>query len=174
MALDEKYRFIHDALFAGLTNRNAGFDSPLIPHVSTEDFEIVLHRCEETGAGICGIEIVDVNRWEKDRQADFLDVVISPEEGLGWARRSVRPYASQPHITICASFFTPEEEAAHKADPGWRKESVDLEEALGGGIRKRIGMGESDSGTVTHSSAEGRSLENRLRGNKPAMTSGST
>ncbi|MGB8480814.1 MAG: hypothetical protein WCE63_18575 [Acidobacteriaceae bacterium] len=135
MELDEKYRFVLDVLFAGLTNRNIGFDSSLIPHVSPEDFQIVLDRCEETGAGICGIEIFDFSRWEKYHRVDFLDVVIRPEEGLDWARRLVRQYADQPNISVCATFYSPEDVEAHQGNPDWHKQYVDLEEALGGGVR---------------------------------------
>lgn len=136
MELDDEHRFIHDILFAGLRNRNTGFDSGLIPHVSPEDFERVIEHCSDAGAGICGIEIFDVSRWEGDHQVDFLGVWYVPDEGLEWARELVRQYAGQPNITVCASFFTPEEQAAHRANPEWRKQCVDLEEALGGGIRK--------------------------------------
>ena len=131
MELDDKHRFIHEVLFAGLVNRNTGFDSSLIPHVSSEDFLVVLDRCAVTGAGICGVEIFDVSRWERDQQVDFLGVWIRPEEGLEWARRLVREYADQPTITVCATFYTPDEEAIHRANPEWNHRNVDLEDILG-------------------------------------------
>lgn len=146
MELEEKRRFIHEVLYAGVTNRHTGFDSPLIPHVSPEDFEIVLDHCTETGAGVCGIEIFDVSRWERDHQVDVLDVVIRPEEGLEWAHLLVREYAGQPNITVCASFYTPDEEMALRTNPDWRKQCVDLEEALGGGVRKHRSSGQNDCG----------------------------
>jgi hypothetical protein len=148
MEFDEKDRFIHDILFAGVKNRNVGFDSLLIPHVSPEDFEVVLDHCAETGSAICGIEILDVSRWDKDHQVDFLGVWFPEEEGLDWTRDLVRQYAGQPNITVCASFYTPEEDVAHRANPDWRKQCVDLKEALGGGVRKHRSSGQNDCGMV--------------------------
>ena len=137
MEFDEKHRFIHDILYARVKNRNIGFDSHLIPHVSPEDFEVVLDHCAETGSGICGIEIFDVSRWKKDHQVASLDVVIRPEEGLEWARRLVREYAGQPNITVCASCLRRKRRRPTRSiriginsTPIWKK-------ALGGGIRKR-------------------------------------
>jgi len=146
MEFDEKEQFLHRVLFGGLTNRNAGFDSSTIPHVSPEDFEIVIDHCVQTGAGICGIEIFDVTRWERDGQVDFCGVWFPPKGDLEWARALARQYAGQPSITVCASFYTPEEMATHKADPQWREQLIDLEDALGGGIRKHAGTSAQDQG----------------------------
>lgn len=132
MESDKKHRFIHEILFAGLVNRNTGFDSLFIPHVAPEDFLFVIDRCEETGAGICGVEIFEVSRWEQDHQVDFVGVWIRPEEGLDWARALAREHSHKPAITVCATFNTPEEEAAYRSNPGWKQQDVDLGEAIGG------------------------------------------
>ncbi len=75
-------------LFDGLTNLNTGFDSPLIPHVSPQDFETVLDRCAASGT-----EFIDVEVFDADHV--LLQVEIAPEDGLDWARKLGRKYAGQ-------------------------------------------------------------------------------
>jgi hypothetical protein len=48
--------YLEKYIYAGLTNLNTGFDSPLIWYFSREDFEILLDRVEAAGLGIYGIE----------------------------------------------------------------------------------------------------------------------
>lgn len=127
--LDAKHRFLFDHVFNGLKNLNTGFDSPLIPHVSPDDFGTVLERCIKSGAEVLGVEVFDVSNWPAGK-VEMLEVEISPEEESEWVRRLVRKYAGQPNITFCATFYIPEELAKRKA--GMLQSQPDLEEALRG------------------------------------------
>ena len=52
----EELKWLKKFLFAGLQNRNDGFDSELIHYFSAEDFQVLLDRAEFFGIGITGIE----------------------------------------------------------------------------------------------------------------------
>jgi hypothetical protein len=53
----EQYcRFLQTVIYAGLTDLNTGFDSPLVGHFSPADFFIVIDRCESLGVEVIGIE----------------------------------------------------------------------------------------------------------------------
>lgn len=105
----------------------------------------MLDHCAETSAGICGVEILDVSRWEEDHQVDFLNVVVSPDEGLDWARQLVRGASAGSAICISAEHHRLRDVLyagggrGPKTDPNWNREHADLEEALGGIRRYRSG-----------------------------------
>jgi hypothetical protein len=96
MGSDEKYQPLHDVVFSGLENRNSGFDSPLICHVSPIDFGKVIDRCANLNVEIIGIEVFS-------SKAELLEIEISPEPGLDWARRMVGKYQERSGVTFCAS-----------------------------------------------------------------------
>jgi hypothetical protein len=54
----EQYRrFLREVIYAGLTDLNTGFDSPLIGHFSPADFLTVIDRCESLNVRIVGVEV---------------------------------------------------------------------------------------------------------------------
>lgn len=55
-------QFLEEYIFAGLTNRNTGFDAATIKHFSEEDFETIMNRIENYNLTILGIEC-----WTKQR-----------------------------------------------------------------------------------------------------------
>ncbi len=57
---------LKDTLFAGRENKNTGFDAPGIYWFNQDDFEIILHRCENAKINMSGIE----TRFEKDYEFD--------------------------------------------------------------------------------------------------------
>jgi hypothetical protein len=52
---EKEDRFLREVIYAGLTDPNTGFDSPLIGHFSPEDFLIVIGRCESLNVRVIGL-----------------------------------------------------------------------------------------------------------------------
>lgn len=63
-----KDEYLEQFVFSRLTNLNDGFDAEGIKYFSAADFRTVLHRVEELGIGIFGIE-----PW---KNGDFYDVRV--------------------------------------------------------------------------------------------------
>ena len=103
LKFEKEHRFLRDVIYAGLTDLNTGFDSPLIGHFSPEDFLTVIDRCESLNVRIIGIEVFTTD-VEPPWKVGLLEVEISPEDGYDWPRRLVRKYWDRSDITICASF----------------------------------------------------------------------
>ena len=108
LKFEQKNHFEREALYAGLTDLNTGFDSPLIGHFSPGDFLIVIDRCESLSVRIIGIE-VSTTDVEPPSKVQMVDIEISPEEGYDWSRRLVRKYMEKSAITISATFDVPDE-----------------------------------------------------------------
>jgi hypothetical protein len=107
LKFDEDHRFVRDVIYAGLTDLNTGFDSPLICHFSPEDFLTMIDRCESLSVRIIGVEVFTTDvapPWK----VGLLQVEISPEDGYHWSRRLVRDYQERSDINICASFDVPD------------------------------------------------------------------
>jgi hypothetical protein len=104
---EEDHRFLREFIYAGLTDLNTGFDSPLIGHFSPADFLTVIDRCESLNVRIIGIEVF-TTEVEPPWQVGLLEVEISPEDGYDWPRRLVREYQERSDITICATFDVPD------------------------------------------------------------------
>ena len=104
----QENQYQRDVLYAGLTNLNTGFDSPLVEHFSPGDFLIVIDRCESLGVEVIGVEVFTTD-VEPPYRAGLEDIEISPVPGHDWARRLVRKYVETPAITICATFRVPDE-----------------------------------------------------------------
>jgi hypothetical protein len=105
---EKEDRFLREVIYAGLTDLNTGFDSPLIGHFSPENFLIVIDRCESLSVRIIGIEVSTTN-VEPPSKVQMVDIEISPEEGYDWSRRLVRKYMEKSGITISATFDVPDE-----------------------------------------------------------------
>ena len=104
---EKENRFKREVIYAGLTDLNTGFDSPLIGHFSPEDFVIVIDRCESLNVEVIGIEVFTTN-VEPPWKVGLVDIEISPEDGYDWARRLVRKYMERSDISICATFHVPD------------------------------------------------------------------
>jgi hypothetical protein len=96
-------RFLREVIYAGLTNLNTGFDSPLIGHFSPEEFLIVLDRCEALNVEVIGIEVFTTD-VEPPSKVQMVDIEISPVPGYDWARRFVREYMEESGIAISVTF----------------------------------------------------------------------
>ena len=105
---EKKDRFLREVVYAGLTDLNTGFDSPLIGHFSPADFLTVIDRCESLSVRVIGVEVFTTD-VEPPYRAGLEDIEISPVPGYDWARQIVRKYMKTPAITVCASFDVPEE-----------------------------------------------------------------
>jgi hypothetical protein len=104
---EEDHRFLREVIYAGLTDLNTGFDSPLIGHFSPEDFLTVIDRCEALNVRVIGVEVFTTD-VEPPWKVGLLGVEISPEDGYDWPRRLVREYQERSDITICATFDVPD------------------------------------------------------------------
>ena len=104
---EEDERFLRDVVYAGLTDLNDGFDSPLIGHFSPRDFLTLIARCESLHVRIIGIEIFKIIDVGPPSKVMFLTVETSPEQGYKWARRLVQKYLRQRRITVSATFEVP-------------------------------------------------------------------
>jgi hypothetical protein len=111
---EKEDRFLQEVLYAGLTDLNTGFDSPLIGHFSPEEFLIVLDRCEALNVEVIGIEVFTTH-VEPPSKVQMVDIEISPVPGYDWARRFVREYMEESGITISATFDVPD--AILKSNP---------------------------------------------------------
>lgn len=60
-----KGKYLEKHVFGYLKNLNNGFDAPGIAYFREEDFEMVLHRVQELGLGVYGIE-----PWMNDEYFD--------------------------------------------------------------------------------------------------------
>jgi hypothetical protein len=114
LRFEKEDRFMREVIYAGLTDLNTGFDSPLIGHFSPEDFLIVIDRCEALNVRVIGIEVHTIDP-EPGSTIELVDIEISPEEGYDWPRRLVRKYQGRSDITICATFDVPD--ALLKSNP---------------------------------------------------------
>jgi hypothetical protein len=114
LKFEREHQYEREVLYAGLTNRNTGFDSPLVEHFSPEDFLIVIDRCESLGVEVIGVEVFTTD-VEPPYGAGLEDIEISPVPGYDWARRLVRKYSETSAITVCATFDVPE--ALLKSNP---------------------------------------------------------
>ena len=106
LKFEEDHRFLLEVIYAGLTDLNTGFDSPLIYHFSPEDFLTVIDRCESLKVRVIAIEVFTTD-VAPPCKVGLLQVEISAEDGYDWARRLVREYEERSDITICASFDVP-------------------------------------------------------------------
>jgi len=106
LKFEEDHPFLREVIYAGLTDLNTGFDSPLIGHFPPTDFLTVIDRCESMLVRVIGIEVFTTD-VEPPSRVEMLEVEISPEDGYEWARRLVRRYQGKPDITICATFGVP-------------------------------------------------------------------
>jgi hypothetical protein len=104
---EEEHRFLREVIYAGLTDLNTGFDSPLIGHFSPEDFLTVIDRCESLDVSIIGVEVF-TTEVEPPWKVGLLRFEISPEDGYDWPRRLVLEYQERSHISICATFDVPD------------------------------------------------------------------
>jgi hypothetical protein len=104
---EKEDRFLQEVLYAGLTDLNTGFDSPLIGHFSPEEFLIMLDRCEALNVEVIGIEVFTTD-VEPPSKVQMVDIEISPVPGYDWARRFVREYMEESGITISATFDVPD------------------------------------------------------------------
>jgi hypothetical protein len=107
LKFEEDHRFLRRVIYAGLTDLNTGFDSPLIGHFSPKDFLTVIDRCESLKVRVIAIEVFTTDA-EPPWKVGLLQVEISPEDGYDWPRRLVRQYQERSDITICASFDVPD------------------------------------------------------------------
>jgi hypothetical protein len=114
---EQKNRFLREVIFAGLSDLNTGFDSPLIGHFSPADFLIVIHRCEALHVRIVGIEVFTKD-VEPPWKVGLLEVEISPEDGYDWPRRLVRNYQERSDVTICATFDSDQRIQTQLRTPG--------------------------------------------------------
>jgi len=119
---DPKYQFLWEVIFRGLEDLNSGFDAPGLPHVSPDDFAIVIERCAKHDVTIIGIEVFDIGSWP----IGLLDVC----DGR-YARHLVKSYRNQPGISFCGCFDVGENIPGGKKFQ-YSEELIDLEEALGG------------------------------------------
>jgi hypothetical protein len=111
---EKEHRFMLEVIYAGLTDLNTGFDSPLIGHFSPEDFLIVIDRCESLGVDVIGVEVFATD-VESPYKAALEDIEVSPVPGYDWVRRLVSKYMETPAITISATFRVPD--ALLKSNP---------------------------------------------------------
>ena len=107
LRVEEDERFMREVVYAGLTDLNDGFDSPLIGHFSPRDFLAVIARCESLHVRIIGIEVFKMINVRPPSKVMLLDVEISPEQGYKWARRLVQKYLLRRRITVSATFEVP-------------------------------------------------------------------
>jgi hypothetical protein len=107
LKFEEDHRFLREVIYAGLTDLNTGFDSPMIGHFSPEDFLTVIDRCEALNVRVIGVEVFTTD-VEPPWKVGLLEVEISPQDGYDWPRRLVREYQERSDITICASFDVPD------------------------------------------------------------------
>jgi hypothetical protein len=107
LKFEQGHRFLRQVIYAGLTDLNTGFDSPLISHFSPEDFLIVIDRCEALNVRIIGIEAFTKD-VEPPWKVGLVEIEISPEDGYDWGRRLVRKYQDRNDVSICATFDTPD------------------------------------------------------------------
>jgi hypothetical protein len=107
LRFEKEDRFMREVIYAGLTDLNTGFDSPLIGHFSPEDFLIVIDRCEALNVRVIGIEVHTIDP-EPGSTIELVDIEISPEEGYDWARLLVRKYMERSNMTISATFGVPD------------------------------------------------------------------
>jgi hypothetical protein len=105
---EKEDRFLREVLYAGLTDLNTGFDSPLVGHFSPVDFFTVIDRCESLSVRVIGIEVFTTD-VEPPSKVQMVDIEISSEEGYDWSRRLVRKYMEKSAITISATFGVPDE-----------------------------------------------------------------
>ena len=94
-----KDKLLRELIFAGLQDRNFGFDAAPIAYFSPADFAVVIDRCDRFGVSIHGIEVFTLRHH-------MCTVEICPEEAtdLEWARQVLQPYLANPRVTISATY----------------------------------------------------------------------
>jgi hypothetical protein len=107
LKFEQENQFEREVLYAGLTNLNTGFDSPLVEHFSPEEFLIVIDRCDSLGVEVIGVEVFTTD-VEPPYKAGLEEIEISPVPGYDWARRLVRKYMEKSDITVSATFRVPD------------------------------------------------------------------
>ena len=95
--LKQERLFLESKVFAGLDDRNTGFDSPLIPHFSPSDFLIVIDRCAQLGIEIIGVEAFAAG-------IELVGLEIAPEPGYEWVRQFTLGYLTDDVVTLCATY----------------------------------------------------------------------
>jgi hypothetical protein len=99
--LDDEYwdKILGKQVFAGLQDRNTGFDATCIVHFSPTDFVTVMDRCERLAINMFGMEVFDGKHALRA-------VHIRPElsKGLVWARHILTLYLPHPEYTIAATY----------------------------------------------------------------------
>jgi hypothetical protein len=108
LRFEQRNQFEREVLYAGLTEVNTGFDSPLVGHFSPVDFFTVIDRCESLSVGVIGIEVFTTD-VEHPSKVQMVDIEISPVPGYDWARRLVRKYMEKSDITMSATFDVSDE-----------------------------------------------------------------
>jgi hypothetical protein len=96
---EREKKLLRELLFAGLRDRNTGFDAAAIAHFSPADFSVVIDRCERLGIAMHGIEVFNSNH-------NLRHVEICPEGAtdLKWAREELQPYLGHPRFTVSATY----------------------------------------------------------------------
>jgi hypothetical protein len=114
LKFEQQHRFLREVIYAGLSDLNGCFDSPLIGHFSPEGFLTVIDRCEALNVDVIGIEVFTTD-VEPPYKTGLEDIEISPVPGYDWARRLVRKYMEFRDITVCATLRVPD--ALLKSNP---------------------------------------------------------
>jgi hypothetical protein len=78
LKLEQEDRFLREVIYAGLTDLNTGFDSPLIGHFSPADFLTVIDRCESLDVRVIVIEVFTTD-VEPPWKVQILWIEISPQ-----------------------------------------------------------------------------------------------
>ena len=104
---EEEHRFLDSVVFAGLTNLNTGFDSPLICHVTPEDFEAVIDRCDFLGVGINGIEAFSIDTWPSQHFVSYLGTWFAGEDCYKSAREILQHHLDMADESVAATFVVP-------------------------------------------------------------------
>ena len=104
---EQKERFTQEVIFAYLKNLNTGFDSLSIPHVSPQDFESVIDRCEFLGVGINGIKVFSTVTWPSEHFVSYLGTYFARDQCYKGARQVVATYLEMADLSVCATFILP-------------------------------------------------------------------
>jgi hypothetical protein len=96
---ERQEKLLRELVFAGLRDKNTGFDAASIAHFSPADFAVVIDRCDRFDVAIFGIEVFTSRHH-------MCTVEICPEEAtdLEWARQVLQPYLAHPRFTISATY----------------------------------------------------------------------
>jgi hypothetical protein len=70
LRFEQRNQFEREVLYAGLTELNTGFDSPLVGHFSPVDFFTVIDHCESLSVRVIGIEVFTTDVEAPSKIAD--------------------------------------------------------------------------------------------------------